>query len=248
MSSIAYSLSAPIYSFIDFGDSTTPLWSAMAIGAFAGAAVARAAGDALAVVAFTAYLAAGATITIGREAFYESAIQGSNFYFISVSAVQLALWQLPSVVAVVLGSLIGTHARRGEHGTNALLEATGTYAITPCLLLLVIGPSDPRLAPYFAVGGPAELHVAIVAAEAIAAGAVFAWRSRGRVRPLALAGAFAAVGLVSVMPDDFTTLVGAIRFNWTEYWPQSLVLVPIASAALVVAAAALARRTRVATA
>jgi len=67
-SSIAYSLGAPIYSFIDFGDRATPLWSAMAVGAFAGAAVARAAGGPLGVVAFAAYLAAGATITVGREA------------------------------------------------------------------------------------------------------------------------------------------------------------------------------------
>ena len=219
----------------------------MAVGAFAGAAVARAAGGLLAVVAFAAYLAAGAAITVGREAFYESAIQGSNFYFISVSAFELALWQLPSAIAVVLGSRLGTRIGRSEDGTNALLEATGAYAITPCFLMLITGPSDPRLAPYFAVGGSAEIHVSIVAAEAIAAGAVFAMRSRGSIRPLVLAGFFAIVGLVSVMPDDFTTLVGAIRFNWTEYWPRSLIFVPIASAVLVVAVAALARRTRVLT-
>src|SRR2546425_12201726 len=74
VSSIAYSFSAPIYSFIDFGDRTTPLWSAMAVGAFAGAAVARAAGGPLGVVAFAAYLAAGATITVGRGAAYARAI------------------------------------------------------------------------------------------------------------------------------------------------------------------------------
>src|SRR2546430_8962499 len=74
VSSIAYSLSAPIYSFIDFGDRTTPLWSAMAIGAFAGAAVARAAGGPLGVVAFAAYLAAGAIITVGAVSSYDPSI------------------------------------------------------------------------------------------------------------------------------------------------------------------------------
>jgi len=59
------------------------------------------------------------------------------------------------------------------------------------------------------------------------------------MRPLAVAGAFAIVGLVSVMPDDFTMLVDKFRFNWSEYWPQSLILVPLATAAVVLAAAAL---------
>ena len=53
-----------------------------------------------------------------------------------------------------------------------------------------------------------------------------------------LPGGFALVGLVSVMPNDFTTLVGAIRFNWTEYWPRSLMLVPPATALTVVVVAA----------
>ena len=240
VSSIAYSLTAPIYSFIDFGDRTTPLWSAMAVGAFAGAAVARAAGGPLGVLAFAAYLAAGATITVGWEALYERAIQGSSFYFISVSAVQLALWQLASVVAVIAGSLAGPRFARPEQGTNAFLEAAGAYSLASLLLVFVGGPVDPRLAPYN-VFGPAVTHVALVAAQATLAGLVLAWRWRGPLRPLALAGAFALVGLVSVMPDDFTTLVGAIRFNWTEYWPRSLMLVPPATALTVVAVAALAR-------
>ncbi|TMC79586.1 MAG: hypothetical protein E6J09_01620 [Chloroflexi bacterium] len=241
VSSIAYSLSAPIYSFIDFGDRTTPLWSAMAIGAFAGAAVARAAGGPLGVVAFAAYLAAGATITVGGEAFYERAIQGSSFYFIAVSAGQLAAWRLPSAFAVVAGSLAGPQFARPDRGTNAFLEAAGAYSLASLLLVFVGGPIDPRLAPYNVFGPPAT-HVALVAAQAIVAGVVLAWRGRSPLRPLALGGGFALVGLVSVMPNDFTTLVGAIRFNWTEYWPRSLMLVPPATALTVVAVAALARR------
>src|SRR2546428_11675580 len=239
-SSIAYSLSAPIYSFIDFGDRATPLWSAMAVGAFAGAVVARAAGGPLGVVAFSAYLAAGATITVGGEAFYERAIQGSSFYFISVSAGQLALWQLASAVAVIAGSLAGPRYAHDERGTNAFLEAAGAYSLASLPLVFVGGPVDPRLAPYN-VFGPAATHVALVAAQAILAGVVFAWRWHGPLRPLALAGGFALIGLVNVMPEDFTTLVGAIRFNWTEYWPRSLMLVPSATALTVVAVAALAR-------
>ena len=240
VSSIAYSLSAPTYSFIDFGDRTTPLWSAMAIGAFAGAVVARAAGGPLGVFAFAVYLGAGATITVGWEALYERAIQGSDFYFIAVSADQLALWQLPSAVGVVAGSLAGPLIARGEEGTNAFLEAAGAYSLASLLLVFVGGPVDPRLAPYN-VFGPAATHVALVAAQAILAGVVFAWRWHGPLRPLALAGGFALIGLVNVMPEDFTTLVGAIRFNWTEYWPRSLMLVPPATALTVVAVAALAR-------
>jgi hypothetical protein len=44
------------------------------------------------------------------------------------------------------------------------------------------------------------------------------------------------------MPYDFTMLVDKFRFNWTEYWPQSLILVPLATAAVVLAVAALASR------
>ena len=186
VSSVAYSVSAPVYSFIDFGDSATPLWSAMAVGAIAGAAVARAAGGALGVVAFAAYLAAGAAITVGWEALYEQAIQGSSFYFITVSAVQLALWQVPSAIAVLVGSLASTRVTRGAQGTNAFLEAVGAYSFVAAIVMaLVRGPIDPRLAPYTVVFAPTAIHVAFVVAEAIAAGAVLAWRWRGPMRPFA---------------------------------------------------------------
>ena len=237
-SSIAYSLGAPIYSFIDFGDRATPLWSAMAVGAFAGAAVARAAGGPLGVVAFAAYLAAGATITVGREALYERAIQGSSFYFISVSAVQLALWQVPSAVAVFCGWRAGPRVALARQGTNALLEAAGAYSVASLFLVFVTGPMDPRLAPYAAVFGPPEVHIPLVVAQAVVAGTVVAMRWRGPLRPLALTGTFALVGLVTVMPGDFTELVSAIRFHWTEYWPRSLMLGPPGTALVVVAVAA----------
>lgn len=236
-------MTSPVYSFIDFGDRVTPLWSALALGAFAGAAVARAAGGPLGAVAVVTYLAAGAAITVGREAFYEEAIKGSDFYFISVSAVQLALWQVPSVIAVVLGSLAGTRIAGGVKSTNAFLEAAGAYSILATIALaLVGGPTDPRLAPYSVTSAPAAIHIPVVLGQAIAAGAVLALRWRGPMRPFAVAGAFAAVGLVSVMPDDFTTLVGAIRFDWTEYWPQSLIFVPLGTAGVVLAVAAIGRR------
>src|SRR5438309_486769 len=202
---------------------------------------ARAAGGPLGVVAFAAYLAAGATITVGWEALYERAIQGSDFYFIAVSAGQLALWQLLSAVAVIAGSLAGPRFARAERGTNAFLEAAGAYSLASLLLVFVGGPIDPRLAPYNVFGPPAA-HVALVAAQAIVAGVVLAWRGRGPLRPLALAGGFALVGLRRVVPKHFTTPVGAIRFNWTEYWPRSLMLVPPATALAVAAVAALARR------
>jgi hypothetical protein len=48
------------------------------------------------------------------------------------------------------------------------------------------------------------------------------------------------------MPDDFTTLVGAIRFNWSEYWPQSLILVPLFTATVVLAVATVGSRMRAA--
>lgn len=248
-SSVAYSLSSPVYSFIDFGDRATPLWCALAVGAFAGSAVARAAGGPLGVVAFGAYLAAGAAITVGWEALYEEAIKGSNFYFITVSAVQLALWQVPSAIAVVLGSVAGARLARGTQGTNAFLEAVGAYTVVAAIALPLFGGIvDPRLAPYSVTFAPAAVHVPFVLGQAIAAGAVLALRWRGPMRPFALAGAFAAVGLVSVMPDDFTTLVGAVRFNWTEYWPQSLILVPLVTAAVVLAVATFGRRTLAVTA
>jgi hypothetical protein len=215
----------------------------MAVGAFAGAVVARAAGGPLAVVAFATYLAAGAAITVGWELLYERAIQGSNFYFISVSAFQLALWQLPSAVAVVAGSFLAARLARHAVGTNAFLEAAGAYSLVPSLLFAVApGPIDPRLAPYAAVFAPAEVHIPVVVAQAVVAGAVLTLRRRGPFRLVTVAGAFALVGLIGVMPGDFTELVSAIRFNWTEYWPRSLLLVPLGTAAVVVAVAAFGAR------
>src|SRR6266566_1961054 len=130
------------------------------------------------------------------------------YSFIDFGAVQLALWQLPSAIAVVAGSLAGARLTRGEQGTNALLEAAGAYSLVAAIVLVFLAlPSDPRLAPYSGVFAPAVIHIALVVGEATAAAAVLAFRSRGPMRPLAAAGAFAIVGLVSVMPDDFTTLV-----------------------------------------
>src|SRR3989442_7507329 len=193
-SSIAYSLSAPIYSFIDFGDRATPLWSAMAVGAFAGAAVARAAGGPLGVVAFAAYLAAGATITVGWEALYERAIQGSSFYFISVSAVQLALWQLPSAVAVLCGWRAGPRVALARQGTNALLEAAGAYSVASLFLVFVTGPIDPRLAPYAAVFGPPQVHIPLVLAQAVVAGPPLGGGGGGARRGPPAPGALPPVG------------------------------------------------------
>ncbi len=45
------------------------------------------------------------------------------------------------------------------------------------------------------------------------------------------------------MPGDVTTLVTAVRFHWREYWPQSLLLVPLATAILALMSAGLARAT-----
>src|SRR3989441_6071667 len=218
--SISYSLSAPIYSFVDFGDRVTPLWSAMAVGAFAGGAVARAAGGPPCVAALTAYLAAGATITVGGEAFYERAIQGSSFYFIALSADQLPLWQVPSAVGVVAGSLAGPLIARGEEGTNAFLEAAGAYSVVPLLLVFIAGPVDPRLAPYFTVFAPAQVHVPIVAAQAIVAGAVVALRSRGAPPPVALPGGLPVLGLVDLVPWGFTEVVRGHPLHRTEELPR----------------------------
>ena len=154
----------------------------MAVGAFAGAAVARGAGGLLGVVAFVAYLAGGAAITVGREFLYERAIEGSSFYFIDVSAVQLALWQLPSAIAVVAGSLAGARLTRGDQGTNALLEATGAYSLVAAIVLVfVAGPSDPRLAPYSGVFAPAAVHIALVIAGATATTAAGAYTHTPKV-------------------------------------------------------------------
>jgi hypothetical protein len=53
---------------------------------------------------------------------------------------------------------------------------------------------------------------------------------------------------MTVVPDDFTMLVNKFRFNWTEYWPQSLILVPLLTAIVVLTVAALGWRTRPVTA
>ena len=147
---------------------------------------------------------------------------------------------MPSAIAVLLGSLAGIRIARGAEGANAFLEAAGAYSIVATIALVLFGGLiAPRLAPYSVTFAPAAIHIPFVLGQAIAAGTILALRWRGPMRPFDVAGASAAVGLVSVMPDDFTMLVDKFRFNWTEYWPQSLILVPLATAAVVLAAAGL---------
>jgi hypothetical protein len=226
---------APIrYSLPRFGDVyydplVTSLGVITAIGLFVAAIIAYSRGGigAFATVAFLATVVAATVLLPFVPAGAAAWTLPSDLHGLTPAGA-IALSLLPALPALLLGLIVAARVV-GRRATGiAALEAAGAYYVTGVAISLPIPQLDLRLTlPFSATYLPELWHAAVTATLAIAAGLVLDPR-----RPLKESAAVASViGLAGAAPGEISALVGIPG----GYWPVSLMVVPAATAAIVVA-------------
>jgi hypothetical protein len=207
----------------------------VAAGAFVGVAVARAAGGPVAAALYASVVVLTAAIVVAR-AIGAAQRMIDSFTIISVGNVPwaTALTFLPAGLALVAGWAAGGWLRRGAGRANAALESAGAYSLV-AVAGSTFGPyPDLLTGPYSIVGLDAQRHGAIVLTQSLAAGALYAMRTR---RPPSFGAVlvFALIGLAAVLPTDVMPILFTLFLDWT-YVPLSLMFVPLATAVVGLAA------------
>jgi len=141
-------------------------------------------------------------------------------------ATAIALSFLPALPALLIGVVVARLAlRRGL--PIAALEAGGAYYLTAVAMSLPIPQLDLRMTlPFTATFLPDVWHAAVITVLAIVAALVL--RSDWPLRKIALVGG--VIGLAGAAPGEIPALVGLPG----AYWPVSLAVVPVVTAAIAV--------------
>lgn len=219
-----------------FGGLSEPILTMLALscGTVAAGAVARRAGGAIAVALYVALIALTGVLLLAHALENERLVRSAPDFYI-VTLYDMPLTAVATVVPPALGLAIGAllaRRRATDPRSNAALEATGAYAIVGALGLMMGLARYPHLlmAPYETIALGSLPHVGVVAAQIVVASIILALRARTTDVARA-AAAFAAMALAGVAFAEVAELYGVIFFAHT-YVPVSLVLVPLASAAL----------------
>jgi hypothetical protein len=223
------------YSLPHFGDlyydpAVTILAVITAVGVFVAAVIAysRNGTRAFVIVAILAAIVAASVLLPFIAAGPAAWTLPSDLHGITTAGA-LALSLVPAVPALLFGGLVG--ARFSLRGTHvAGLEAAGAYYLTSLAMLLPTPQLDYRLTtlPFTAAYLPDIWHAAAIVIPAIAAGLVLAMDRP--LRETALLGG--AIGLAAAAPGEVGPLLGLLG----AYWPVSLAVVPIVTAAIFVMA------------
>lgn len=207
----------------------------LGIGAAVGGFVARRAGG-LAAVAALAGLFGGAALlgvvdAIGRE---QRLGTSQCCVVASVGDVPLAAAAMfvPALLGIGIGALLARD-RATHPGTNALVEAAGTYAIVGGMATLALSPyAWFVLAPYGTVALEPVAHVLTLILQVVVAAMVYLLRAD--TVGLRAAAVFAVMGLAGVAYFDLLEIWFTLFLDH-HYVPVSLVVVPAASGALAAA-------------
>lgn len=209
-------------------------FTAFAVASLTGMVVAVQRGGRSAAFVFAVYCVVGMGLDVIQTWIAEeSARMNGGCCFVVQSTAQVALWQLPAIAGLALAPTIANRLRAMSRPAHTILEAAGIYSLASLPVFTMMIFVDPGVAPFEAVHAPVALHASIVILQGLLAGLVVAYRGTNSLRMPVAAGLVAIVGLLTVLFDDLSTLIKVPLYGWT-YWPQSIVLVPAASAALVV--------------
>jgi hypothetical protein len=223
------------YSLPRFGDLyydpiVTILTLMTAVGVFVAAVISYSRGGVVAfsIVAILAAIAAASTILPFVPAGPAAWIPPSDLSG-PTPATAIALSWLPAAPALFVGAIIAARIGPRLAGAFALLEAAGAYYLTAVAMSLPIPQLDLRLTlPFAATYLPAIWHAAVLAVPAIACGLVFP--AEVPLRKTALLGGL--IGLAGAAPGEIPPLFDLPG----AYWPVSLVVVPLVTAAVAVLA------------
>ena len=214
-------------------DSATTVALSLAAAAAAAVFVARRASGRAGVALYGVLVVATAVSSVLASVMYVRSLTGECCVIITVEnyPIGVALMFAPALL-VITYALIRPAGGATPSGSNALLEAAGTYAIVGMVAAAAVF-RDVRLplllSPYGLAGLDATPHAAVVFAETAAAAVIYA--ARARAPSLAGALAFATIlGIAAVLLTELDPLVGVVFFQHS-YIPQSLVLVPVGAAA-----------------
>jgi hypothetical protein len=204
-------------------------------GAAVGGFVARRAGGLPAVAAFAGLFGGAAVLGVVDAIGREQRLRTSQCCVVAtVGDVPLAAAAMfaPALLGVGIAALLA-RARGSGQGTNALLEAAGTYAVVGGIAALALSPyAWFVLAPYLTVGLEPVPHALTLILQVVVAATVYLLRA-GTFGPGA-AGVFALMGLAGVAYFDLLEIWFTLFLDH-HYVPVSLVVVPAASAALAAA-------------
>jgi hypothetical protein len=203
----------------------------VALGAFVGIGVARVASGTVAAALYASFIAVTAGIEVARAiAQHEQAINGFTVVSVGNVPVATALMFLPAGLALVAGWAASGRVRPGPGRANGALECAGAYALVAVAGSTLSPYADLLTGPYSAVYLDSQRHGAIVLAQSLAAGAVYAMRAP---RPLSYRAliVFGLIGLAGVLPTDVMPILFTLFLHWT-YIPLSLIVVPLATALL----------------
>lgn len=227
-------------------DSATTIALSTLTGAAAATIVARRAGGRAAVLLYGVLLLVTAAVMIGSAVEYQRRVSGECCVASSALNFPLgvALTLTPALLAVGIGLVRPLReARDRAVGTNAWLEAAGSYAFVAMVASFVVVPLDHAavvLTPYLITQLEMVPHVALVVVQTLVALGVYAIRVP-RVRPSAF-GVFLVVALAAVLPSELEPLALTLVFQHV-YVSLSLIGVPAAAIAGV-ALVLVARRVR----
>lgn len=212
-------------------DNSALFYTAFGVAAAAGMAAAMGVGGRRAAAIFAVYCAIGMVTDVAQAWFEEQRVRSlGDCCYVLRSATEVALWQTLTIAGLVIGGRLTSRLPTWSVHTRAALESAGAYALASLPMLVVFPVYDPRVTPFLVWQAPEEWHVAIVVVQSALAGLVLAYRST-KVSALVAAAAIGLIGFVTVAFADLSTWLHVPLHGWT-YWPQSLVLVPLAGAAI----------------
>ena len=229
-------------------DTATTLSMATILGALVATFVARRSDGRAAVVLYAALVVSTAALAVTHAIAYQRDIAlRPGFYVLSALDMPLGamLTFLPAVFVVIVGLVapVRPHAAT-TRTTNAVLECAGAYGLAGIVASLALLPSQSTyllLTPYLLTTLDAGPHAAVVVSQAIVAAVTYALRSRVRFSPSTLL-VLLATGVAAALPTDITPIGLTVFAGWT-YVPLSLVLIPLTTLLLIVAASEAHRRT-----
>ena len=217
-----------------FGGLSEPILMTIALtcGTIAAGAAARRAGGRAAVALYASVIALTGVLLVAHAFEAERRVRAEPGFYV-VTLYDMPLTAAATLVLPALGLALGAllaRSRAVDEGCNAILEASGAYAVVGAIGVVARLPTYPQLlfAPFETVGLETMQHLAVVAAQIAIASLVFVVRGRPASVSRA-AAALVAMGLAGVAYAEVAQLYGVVFYHHT-YVPVSLVVVPLASA------------------
>ena len=210
-------------------DNSAIFFTTFGLAAAVGMVFAKCFGGRRGAALFAVYCLAGILADTAQAWIREEQARGQGCCSVITPTIEVALWQLPALAGLILGLRLRPPLFATNRAAQVTLEAAGVYALASLLVVFRFPLYDPRVLPFEITH--LDWHVPVVLIASACAALVMALRRPPDLGLLRAAGSMATIGLLTVAFDDLSTWLHVPLHGWT-YSPQSLVLVPLASAGI----------------